>query len=375
MSRYFCAFLALLTSFTAAFAADDYKQIAPGVSYAHIVDKSVPWSIHVTKFDYTRPDLRLTTTLAHNTVFGLATVKEQVEALPKTLGKPLCAINGDFFLIKKVPYQGDPRGLQIVNGEMVSGPWKDVALWIDGNGKPHMDKIKGQFKVTLPNSKTINVGFNEDRGDNDAALLSPTLGSTTRTSNGVDVVLQNDGGSWLPIHTGEKISAHVSEVHTGGNAAIRPDSLVLSIGPKLAQRLPTFSTGAHVGINLSVSPDLSNIQTALGGGPALVKNGKNLQQQQTGKTDSLRQRNPRTVIGWNDREFFMVVVDGRKPDLSVGMTFQELAALMMRLGCKEAMNLDGGGSTTMWLEGKIVNHPSDKFERHVANTLVLLQKP
>jgi exopolysaccharide biosynthesis protein len=88
------------------------------------------------------------------------------------------------------------------------------------------------------------------------------------------------------------------------------------------------------------------------------------------------QRNPRTAIGWNDREFFMVVVDGRAPGLSVGMTFSELASLMLKLGCKDAMNLDGGGSSTLWLNGKVVNHPSSKgVLRQVANTLVLVQKP
>jgi hypothetical protein len=374
MSRFISALLALLTSFSAAIA-DDYKTIVPGASYAHIIDKSVPWSIHVTKFDYSRRDLRLTTTLAHNTIFGLATVKEQVEAMPKNAGRPLCAINGDFFLIKKVPYQGDPKGLQIFNGEMVSGPWKDVACWLDPNGKPHMDTVKGKFKVALPTSKTINVALNETRGDGNATLLTPTLGATTRTSNGVDIVLQNDGGPWLPVYAGEKISAHIAEIHNGGNAAIRPDTLVMSLGPKLAQNLPTLSIGDHVTVNLAVSPSLKNVQSALGGGPALVHNGRNLFQPQTGKADHMRQRNPRTAIGWNDREFFMVVVDGRKPDLSLGMTFHELASLMIRLGCKEAMNLDGGGSTTMWLEGKVINHPSDKIERHVANTLVLLQTP
>jgi len=378
MSRLACAFLALLiiTASTGASAAD-YQTVAPGVRYAHITDKAGPWSIHVTKFDYNLHDLHLTTTLAHGTVFGLATVPEQVANMPKTLGRPIAAVNGDFFLIKKVPYQGDPRGLQILNGEMVSGPWKDVALWIDPAGKPHMDRIKANFKVTLPPSKTINVGFNETRADDTATLLTPTLGESTRTTNGVELVLQGNGSSeWLPAHTGEKVTAKIAEIRPGGNTPLRPDTMVLSIGPKLVQRLPALSTGAEVGINLSVTPALKSIRTAIAGGPALVRSGKNLHEEKPGKADHLRDRNPRTAIGWNDHEFFMVVVDGRKPDLSVGMNFPELAALMVRLGCKEAMNLDGGGSSTMWLNGKVINHPSEKgVLRHVANTLVLLQSP
>lgn len=366
-----------LLLFSATSHAATYQTVGPGVSYAHITDKSGPWSIHVIKYDLSHRDLHLTTTLAHGTVFGLATVPEQVAALPKTIGRPIAAVNGDFFLIKKEPYQGDPRGLQIVDGELVSGPWKDVACWIDANGKPHMDRIKPNFKVSWPHSKTINVGFNETRGDDNATLLTPTLGASTRTSNGVEVVLQRNGLSdWLPVHSGEKISAKVAEVHVGGNTTIKPDTMILSLGPKLAQRLPTLSAGAEVNVTLATSPALTGIRTALGGGPALVRNGKSLYDGTPGKAGNIRERNPRTAIGWNEREFFMVVVDGRKPDLSVGMTFPELATLMARLDCKEAMNLDGGGSTTMWLNGKVINHPSEKgVLRHVANTLVLVQSP
>jgi hypothetical protein len=378
MSPSLRAVLALFTTFTIFGAsAADYQTVAPGVSYAHITDKSGPWSIHVTKFDYTRSDLHLTTTLAHGTIFGLATVPEQVAALPKSSGHPIAAVNGDFFLIKKEPYQGDPRGLQILGGELVSGPWKDVTFWVDPNGKPHMDRVKANFKVTLPESKTIDVALNKTRTDNIATLLTPTLGASTRTSNGVEVVLQRNGTSdWLPIHNGEAISARIAEIHNSGNTALQPDTIVLSLGPKLAQRLPTLSTGAEINVSLTTAPALNGVRTALGGGPALVRKSKNLFPQQTGKTDHLRERNPRTAIGWNDHEFLMVVVDGRKPDLSVGMTFPELAAVMSRLGCKEAMNLDGGGSSTMWLDGKVINHPSEKgVLRHVANTLVLVQAP
>jgi len=56
-------------------------------------------------------------------------------------------------------------------------------------------------------------------------------------------------------------------------------------------------------------------------------------------------RQPRTAIGWNSNFFYIVEVDGRQRGLSVGMTFPELADYMVKLGCDEALNLDGGGST------------------------------
>jgi exopolysaccharide biosynthesis protein len=67
-----------------------------------------------------------------------------------------------------------------------------------------------------------------------------------------------------------------------------------------------------------------------------------------------------------------VVVDGRQPATAVGMSHHELAGLMQRLGCTDALNLDGGGSSTLWYEGKVMNQPSDSAPRPVGNALVLL---
>lgn len=375
MSRRTFPLLALLTVATfCQVRAADYKQIVPGVNYAHIVDKSVPWSIHVTKFDYTRHDLRLIAKHAHDTIFGLATVKDQVAILPKSFGRPIAAVNGDFFLIEKVPYQGDPKGLQILDGELSSGPGKELAFWLDAAGKPHFNRVKADFEATVAGS-TFRVGLNETRTNTNATLLTPALGPSTRTSNGVDLVLVPDNKTGLPVHAGEKMTAHVAEVHNGGNTPLHDGMLVLSIGPKLAQTLPTISTGAEVNLSISLSPPLKGVRTAIGGGPALVHNGKKVAEEDH-RTDHMHIRNPRTAIGWNDHEFFMVVVDGRQKQLSMGMTFSELASLMIDLGCTEALNLDGGGSSTMWLDGKIANNPSEKgVLRRVANTLILVQSP
>ena len=69
-----------------------------------------------------------------------------------------------------------------------------------------------------------------------------------------------------------------------------------------------------------------------------------------------------------------MVVDGRQVDLSNGMTFAEQAKMMQDFGCTEALNIDGGGSSTFWLGGKIMNSPSDGRERSIANGLIVVQK-
>jgi exopolysaccharide biosynthesis protein len=73
-----------------------------------------------------------------------------------------------------------------------------------------------------------------------------------------------------------------------------------------------------------------------------------------------------------DRTIWLVTVDGRQPELSVGMTLLELRALARRLGLVNALNLDGGGSTTMWVQGQVMNKPSDPTgPRKVSDALLV----
>jgi exopolysaccharide biosynthesis protein len=86
------------------------------------------------------------------------------------------------------------------------------------------------------------------------------------------------------------------------------------------------------------------------------------------------QRHPRTAMGVRaDGTWVLVVVDGRRPTVSIGMTLAELAELMKSLGCKDALNLDGGGSSTLYLYGQVVNTPSDLAgERPVSDAILVL---
>jgi hypothetical protein len=87
------------------------------------------------------------------------------------------------------------------------------------------------------------------------------------------------------------------------------------------------------------------VREAIGGFPMLVRDG---QTDITGNLSPyLRLRHPRTAVCYSSTSVFFAVVDGRQPGLSVGMTLEELAELMLSLGCEEAMNTDGGGSSVM----------------------------
>ncbi len=94
-------------------------------------------------------------------------------------------------------------------------------------------------------------------------------------------------------------------------------------------------------------------------------------------------RHPRTAVGIDasGTELVLLVVDGRQPELSIGMTLAELSQEMIRQGCASAINLDGGGSTTLVYRNakskklEVLNSPSDTKERSVADVLGVVEKP
>lgn len=114
---------------------------------------------------------------------------------------------------------------------------------------------------------------------------------------------------------------------------------------------------------------------AMAGNTMLVRDGQALPAQN-------KVRHPRTAVGLdaNATRLIVLVVDGRKPGVAVGMNYDELAAELIRLGCHEALNLDGGGSSLMAVRDtqggyQILNAPTDGRERAVANALGIALHP
>lgn len=141
----------------------------------------------------------------------------------------------------------------------------------------------------------------------------------------------------------------------------------------------TFTFGADHRVELppmttKVRFEPTWMKGVVSGGPDLVRDGE-----VTNWLSSFRcfVRHPRTALGLSrdQKTLYLVVVDGRSA-ASVGMTCAELAALLKGFGSWTAMNLDGGGSSTMYVEGRgVVNQPSDGHERIVGNHLAVFAPP
>jgi len=327
------------------------------------------WSVHVVRIDRQRADLALATTLGGGDRIGLRTVSEQVAAFPTGDGTPLVAVNGDFYMTEEA-YRGDPRDVHVRKGELLSAPSGHACFWIDARGEPRSTNITSRLQVFWPDGKSSPMGLNQMREADAVVLYSAFTGSSTRTDGGTECILERVAEKpWLPIRPGVLLEARVAEVRRSGDSPIPADRLVLSVGPRLAERGRGLAPGQVVRLAFDTFPDLKGVQLALGGGPTLVRGRKPM------TWSGFQVRHPRTAMGWNSNTLFLVVVDGRQPGLSVGMTFPELAGYMAGLGCDEAVNLDGGGSASMWVVGQVVSSPSEGRERPGANALVLVRRP
>jgi exopolysaccharide biosynthesis protein len=130
--------------------------------------------------------------------------------------------------------------------------------------------------------------------------------------------------------------------------------------------LPSVKLGDVVRLDVKTEPDLSGVKTAIGVGRILIRDGK---MPNVGPAN--QPRHPRSMIGWNREHLFFFVINGRQPGLSIGVTYPEMAALARDYGCTDAIELDGGGSSTLWAMGRIWNSPSDGRPRAIANGLIL----
>ncbi len=350
-------------------ATEATNRLRGAITYMRDEVAEVPWTIHIVKVSRSHGDLQFETTLGAGRQLGMGLVSEQVKAFPPEVGRPLAAINGDFYK-SHAKYPGDPEGLQIIRGELVSAPLASRScFWIDAAGQPHLAAVQSLFTATLPHGGVLPMGLNEERTSDDLVLYTAANGKSTRTSGGLELVLvpATNATTWLPLRVGMTYHAMVRQVRNEGDAPITEGTMVLSAGAKVASRLNEVKPGDVVGISTATKPDLTGALMGIGGGPALVHGGK------ATRFTGLQPRHPRTAMGWNKQYFFLVEVDGRQKT-SAGMSFPELANYMVSLGCDEAMNLDGGGSATIWVYGHVMNNPSEGQERPAANALVVVRK-
>lgn len=352
----------------AAGATDAFLDAGDGLAWRRDQKRSGPLTYFVVRIDRQRSDLSLQPTLAQGGQIGLNTLTAQLKLLPEEAGKPVAAINGDFYTTESELFPGDPRGLFITRGELISDPAERDCFWVDAEGRPQIGEVKSRFALVWPDGTSTPLGLNEHPSAAPAVLYTAAVDTSQRPRLA------------LPLAGTDPVPAGTAPFRIGETYPIRlrprsanPDAnpAALYLAKELRDRARRLPPGSEFKISTRTVPDLKGTRMAIGGGPALVR-GRKVQPANAVKSD---EAHPRSAIGWSLKHYFLVVVDGRQPGWSMGVTLPELAEYMAGLGCEEAINLDGGGSTELWLKGRILNRPCYGRERPTATGLAVVQKP
>jgi hypothetical protein len=346
-----------------------FAPVVAGLDYAHVRVTNKPWSIHIARLDRQQKNLGLTTTLGKSDAQGLGTVSAQVASLPATAGKPLLAINADFFSTR-----GDPGGVSIRNGELISAPGL-TTFWMNPDQSMHIEQLSSGLQVRWPSGHKTSLGLNEIPKPDSVTLFTSSYGALTSIKDCQQVILEkSQDRPWLPLRPNQTYQARVREIHLTGHQTPATNLAALALNGFAKTNGAPLKVGDILELSTDISPNLGSARVAIGGGPLLIKNGKAEPWPLRSASNPYQPRHPRTALGFDARHLFFVVVDGRQANLSIGMSMVELVELLQKLGCTEAMNLDGGGSSTFWLNGKVMNSPSDWRERAVANALIVVEK-
>ena len=239
------------------------------------------------------------------------------------------------------------------------------AFIVDKEGKASIQKDLSYLgTVSLPDGRTLTIkGLNRQRITDDLVLFNRNYAGSTRT---------NEHGREVRVSKGR-----ATEVSAKGNMRLDRDSLVLSGHGANADALAHIRRGDRVAIAQTLGSRLADeARLVVGGGPLLVEKGVvNVRsREESMASDIAYGRAPRTGVGVKaDGTVLLMVVDGRS-QYSAGMSLKEFATYLKRFGAVSAVNLDGGGSSEMVLDGKIMNRPSDGSERPVSIGLGIFRK-
>jgi exopolysaccharide biosynthesis protein len=351
--------------------------ISPGVEHLQITrgfasdkESTGPWFINMLQIDLNRARLRLVH--AMDEAVGL----ETVSSLASRYGA-LAAVNSGYFRTTGT-YRGDSVGVDLFHGKLWSEPNNSrAALGLiekAGSQEVILGHVKFDGQVIAGRQAKHEVsGLNRPRADNELIVFTPEFHRTTLTTpDGLEIIVRH---------------GRVSErFDLKGSSSIPDDgSIISTAGSAREWARKNLRVGTLVELHLGLTPlepeqarSWKLADSIVGGGPQLIRNGTVEITNAVEKIAAafVNDGHPRTAIArLRSGQILLVTVDGRQPGESIGMSLPMLADLLLEFGAVEAINLDGGGSTTMVIKNKLVNRPSDATgERPVSDAILVFPR-
>lgn len=367
------------------------EELAPGITHARLVRRDRPWVIHVLRVDLGRADLAVRQVRAHDRL----TSRERVSAMATRRAaageQVIAAVNADFFDLAT----GTSENNVVIDGEW----WKGVKVTdspydtfdnihtqfaLDGDGRPLVGRFAFDGWVRSPKASIPLIALNAMPAGvyEGTALWTPRAGAATPR----DTVRATSELTLAPAGRRADTLLYVRRsAAKGGGSAIRPDGVVLAACGARTVALDSTADGDTLRITLGATPWPAPAKAAgaalvIGGWPRILRDGASVAARASAEEGTISRnaevRHPRTAVGVSrDRmTLLLVTVDGRSTT-SAGMTLVELAEFMKTLGAWDALNFDGGGSTTMVIGDRVVNSPSDRTgEREVGSALFIMKR-
>lgn len=256
-----------------------------------------------------------------------------------------------------------------------------AAFGVTKNNIAKIDRYNVDISVTHNNKSIKMLSYNQVRYENDSVLYTPSFRWNSTRTNGFGYEVTISG---LPksidkdLSFGESVTGKVTSIRPYGknSSPIPKDGFVLSATGTQIEALKKMALGDEVSINLNIDQKWRDASFMLASGPLLVQNGK-VNMTIDYNTGKAVQRTSRTAVAVDrtGKKVFMVTVDSKRKGKSEGMSMKEFASHLVQLGAYQAINLDGGGSTTMAARipgnryASLVNLPSEGNQRAVSAIL------
>ncbi|HZV76409.1 MAG TPA: phosphodiester glycosidase family protein [Candidatus Babeliales bacterium] len=337
------------------------EEIAPGVEYAdyQLETAAGPLAIHVVAVAPHRSDVRIGSVTADD---ALTSHGETVGSMAQRT-RAVAGINGDFFDIGNT---NRPVNMVVRDGVLLQLPYKRYVLAIAHDESPHIAEFTFSGQIQIGEREFSLDGIDELAGGG-ISLLTPLYGRVPPRDTVTLVALSQLDG--IPPLARYRVSGVVD------NTSPQPPGYYVAIGLNDYNAVDVPEPGSLVTVSGDVSPlGLDSISAAVGGGALLLHNGQWYDDPDAPNREENSRRMPCSGAAIApDGRLFLIEVDGRQPELSVGLTRPEFAALMRTLGATEGLLFDGGGSSTLVVRrlgdsaAGVVNSPSDGKERPVAD--------
>ncbi len=381
------ALAAAVNPATVAAEPDSWQEVIPGVEYKHLVAAG-PNQVYVARMDRSVENLIVESAIGQGKLSGgtermtdmYARYDQAINYWDQSWGsrnRVAVAINGFFYGGQLAP-PGVPHSGQVHSGwyakrfdEEGSGfSWKlDRSAFI---GECLVHKEDKNFITHVNSGLTRRIdGINLVTQNNGLYLYTPQFDAMTGTGDSdMELLLELSRPALLIPPPNQSVVGHVREIlDLQGDSEIPFDHLVLSVrGPARNQVLNMgIQIGDEIKINQQITDykgDCSTVSgqtwtkayAGIGGFPVILRDGV-IPDFEAEEVDQWSVRHPRTAVAYNDEYIFFIVVDGRNPGISVGMNYEELALFARdTLGADWAINEDGGGSSTMVVNGRVVNN-------------------